>query len=154
MSQSSPIINILTYGLPGILARPIYKEYEYRISEIHNIWSKYQKYSILQNYAKTIESLLAISLFYKHIIGNFYGATGFYRRININSSTEHPIKIGTYTLDKKEFNKILAIQISFSKFQDKYQLSPSFFEFSETIDFLRKCIDLYNSKEYETNDTI
>lgn len=155
MPQTSSIINIFTYRLPRALAQPIYNEYEYRIREIQKIWSKgYPKYLVLQNHKQTIESLLAISLFYKYIIGNLCGAAGFYQRINVNGGSEHPIKIGAYILDKKEYNKILAIQISFNKLQEKYQLSSSFFEFSETIEFLKNCIDLYNTTEYETNDTI
>ena len=62
MSQS-PIINILTSGLPGNVTRPIYLEYDSRRRELDRIWANPENhYQGLQGYVSTVEALLAISM--------------------------------------------------------------------------------------------
>lgn len=62
MSQS-PIINILTSGLPGNVTRPIYLEYDNRRRELDRIWANPENhYQVLQGYVSTVEALLAISM--------------------------------------------------------------------------------------------
>lgn len=49
MSQS-PIINILTSGLPGNVTRPIYLEYNSRKRKLNQIWANPENnYHMLQN---------------------------------------------------------------------------------------------------------
>lgn len=58
MSQS-PIINILTSGLPGNVTRPIYLEYDSRRRELDRIWANPENhYQVLQGYVSTVEALL------------------------------------------------------------------------------------------------
>ena len=44
--------------------------------------------------------------------------------------------------------------IKFEQIQEKYQLTPMFFEFSETIQFMRNCKDLFYKRKDEENDSI
>lgn len=157
MEQSS-IINILTYRLPGNVTRPIYLEYNSRRRELERIWANPENnYQMLQNYVSTIEALLAISIFYRHIMGHMNGAVSFYKSVNRNSSNaenECAIKIGETILDSKQQRLLLSAVIKFEQIQEKYQLEPVFFEYSETIQFLRNCKKLFYKKEYEENDSI
>lgn len=157
MEQSS-IINILTYRLPGNVTRPIYLEYNSRRRELERIWANPENnYQMLQNYVTTIEVLLAISIFYRHIMGHMNGAVSFYKSVNRNSSdteNECAIKIGETILDSKQQRLLLSAVIKFGQIQEKYQLESVFFEYSETIQFLRNCKKLFYKKEYEENDSI
>lgn len=157
MEQLS-IINILTYRLPGNVTRPIYLEYNSRRRELDRIWANPENnYHMLQNYVSTIEALLAISIFYRHIMGHMNGAVSFYKFVNRNSSdmeNECAIKIGGTILDSKQQKLLLSAIIKFKQIQEKYQLAPVFFEYSETIQFLRNCKKLFYKKEYEENDPI
>ena len=150
MEQTAPLINILTYHLPGTITRPMFMEYNNRLREIGNIlaWEK-SAYRILQNYQTVVESLLAISLFYRHVLGHIHGATSFYKTVNSRNGCEKEsaIKVGRYVLDRVQQNHLLATVISFNEIQAKYQLYPAFYEFSETSQFLKNCKDLLNLKE-------
>lgn len=156
MQNNQAVINILTYGLSGLVTRPIYLEYNSRKKELDRIWArKSNHYQVLQDNASTIEALLAISIFYRHVMGFMQGATSFYKSVNKRCVGEEcAISIGKSVLDKKQQNHLLAAVIRFNQIQEKYQLTPSFFEYSETIQFLRNCMDLYNRPEYEKDDTI
>ena len=69
--EQSPLINILTFGLPGIVTRPIYLEYNSRRRELDRIWANPENhYQELQGCVPTVEALLAISLFYRHVMGH------------------------------------------------------------------------------------
>ena len=156
MQNNQAVINILTYGLSGLVTRPIYLEYNSRKKELDRIWArKSNHYQVLQDNASTIEALLAISIFYRHVMGFMQGATSFYKSVNKRCVGEEcAISIGKSVLDKKQQNHLLAAVIRFNQIQEKYQLTPSFFEYSETIQFLRNCMDLDNRPEYEKDDTI
>ena len=108
----------------------------------------------LKTYAETVENLLALCLFYRYVMGNITGGNELFIRLNRYSEEELPIVIGSYLLDKKESNRILAVSIELGKMRRRFQLDDYFFEFTETIDFLRNCIKLYNMPEYEIDDTI
>lgn len=85
------------------------------------------------------------------------GAVSFYKSVNRNSSNaenECAIKIGETILDSKQQRLLLSAVIKFEQIQEKYQLEPVFFEYSETIQFLRNCKKLFYKKEYEENDSI
>ena len=156
MSQS-PIINILTSGLPGNVTRHIYLEYNSRRRELDRIWANPENnYQMLQDCVSTVEALLAISIFYRHVMGHMQGAVSFYKSVERNSGREKEcaIKIGETIFDSKQQRYLLSAGIKFEQIQEKYQLTPMFFEFSETIQFMRNCKDLFYKKEDEENDSI
>ena len=156
MPRKNSLMNILCFGLPAEITQPACKEYDWRWAEIQRIWSNPENnYSLLQPYETTVENLLATSLFMKYVLGGLYGADDFFVRLNKqNQSGECPVKIGSYVLDLKARNHLLAIKISFDKLIHKYQLTSEFFTYSETIEFLRNCIDLFRTQEREIDDTI
>ena len=156
MQNNTPLLNILTTGLSGAVTRPIYQEYNSRRNELDWIWAKEEnKYQMLQSHVKTVEALLAISLFYRYVMGFMQGATSFYKSVNQHClDGECAISIGKGVLDKKQQNHLLAAVIKFNQIKEKYQLSPAFFEYSETIQFLSNCKDLYYQKEYEEEDPV
>lgn len=153
-----PIINILTSRLPGNVTRPIYLEYNSRRRELDRIWANPENhYQMLQDYVSTVEALLAISIFYRHVMGHMHGAVSFYKSVNQSSfgmENECSIKVGDMLLDSKQQRHLLSAVIKFEQIQEKYQLEPVFFEYSETIQFLRNCKKLFYTKEYEENDSI
>ena len=68
--KQTPFINILTYKLPSNVTHPIYLEYNSRRRELDRIWANPENnYQMLQDYISTIEALLAISIFYRHVMG-------------------------------------------------------------------------------------
>lgn len=157
MAEHIPIINILTFGLPGNVTRPMYLEYNSRRRELDRIWANPENnYRMLQDYTPTVEALLGISLFYRHVMGHMTGATSFYKSVNKNRERgkECAIKVGNTILDGKQLRYLLSAVIAFGQIQDKYQLYPAFFEYSETIQFLRNCKELFYQKEYEEDDSI
>ena len=152
-----PIINILTGRLPGNVTRPIYLEYDSRRREIDRIWANAENhYQVLQSYVSTVEALLAISIFYRHVMGHMQGAVSFYKSVNRNSGmmNECAIKVGEILLDNKQQKHLLSAVIKFNQIQEKYQLDSGFFEYSETIQFMRKCRELFYQEEYEKDDSI
>lgn len=57
---------------------------------------------MLQDYVSTVEALLAISLFYRHVLGHIQGATSFYKSVNANNGNASAcsIKVGNiYAID-------------------------------------------------------
>ena len=154
-----PIINILTGRLPGNVTRPIYLEYDSRRREIDRIWANAENhYQMLQSYVSTVEALLAISIFYRHVMGHMNGAVSFYESVNRNSSgmggNECAIKVGEMVFDNKQQKRLLSAIIKFTQIQEKYQLDSGFFEYSETIQFMRNCKDLFYKKEDEEDNSI
>ena len=146
MTNKTPLINILTSGLPGNVVRPLHQEYNNRRREIDRIWANPDNnYKMLQDYVATVETYLAISLFYRHILGHIYGATSFYKSVNANNrkDIECSIKVGNTVFDSQQQRHLLTAVIQFDKIQDKYQLAPMVFEYSETVQFLRNCKELF-----------
>ena len=156
MPRKNSLINIFCYGLPGVITKPICREYDSRWEEIERILNnqKYNNYLFLKQYTKTIENLLALCMFYRYVVGNIMGGYKLFNLINHYSEEERPILVGKYILDKKESNRILAVSIELENIRKRFQLDKCFFEFTETTDFLRNCINLYNTPEYEIDDTI
>ena len=153
----SPIINILTSRLPGNVTRPIYLEYNSRRRELDRIWANPENhYQMLQDYVSTVEALLAISIFYRHVMGHMQGAVSFYKSVNRNSgmNNECAIKVGGMVLDGQQQKRLSSAVIKFNQIQEKYQLDSALFEFSETIQFMRNCKDLFYKKEYEEDNSI
>ena len=143
--------------MPATITRPIYLEYKSRRGELDRIWANSENnYQMLQNYISTIEALLAISIFYRHVMGHMYGAVSFYMSVKQKSDMgdKCAIKIGDTVLDNEQQRHLLSAVIKFNQIQDKYQLPLVFFEYSETIQFLRNCKDLFYTKEYEEDNSI
>lgn len=156
MKGNTRLLDILTKGLSGTVTRPMYLEYNSRRRELDRIWANSNNnYQMLHDNESTVEALLAISLFYRHVMGYMQGATSFYKSVNQRcTGKECAVSIGKSVLDKNQQNHLLAAVIRFSQIQNKYQLAPAFFEYSETIQFLRNCKDLFNLPENEEDDTI
>ena len=155
MEQNDSLLKILTYKLPGAVTRPLFTEYNNRLRDISNIWSwEKSAYRDLKEYEPMIVSLLAMSLFYRHVLGHLQGANSFYKTVNQRSGEkESRISIGSTILDKKAQGQLEAIRISFKQIEDRYQIYPAFYEFSETAQFLRNCKDLLAIPEYEKDDS-
>lgn len=82
----SPIINILTSGLPGNVTRPIYLEYNSRKRKLNQIWANPENnYHMLQNNVSIIQALLAISIFYRHVMEHIHSAVSFYKSVKRKS---------------------------------------------------------------------
>lgn len=157
MNQLPPIINILTYNLPGSVTRAIYLEYNSRRLELDRIWANPENnYRMLQDYVPTVEALLATSLFYRHVMGYMQGATSFYKSVNQRARVEGEceIKVGRTIFNSVQYRHLLSAVIAFDEIKDKYQLTPVFFEYTETIQFLRNCRELFYQKEYEEDNPI
>ena len=143
--MESDLINILCYKLSGDLSRAVYNEYENRLNEIKQIWEYPQnRFIVLAPYSKTIQHLLAISTFYRRVLSGMDGACDFYKTVNkCKDKSESAIAIGKYRLDKSEYNKLLAIQISFNKLRDKFGIDEQLFNYTETEEFLTNCKNIF-----------
>ena len=151
MEQADSLINILTDRLSGTIKTPLLTEYNNRLREIGNILSwEESNYRVLLDYKAAIEALLAMSLFYRYVLGHIQGATSFYKTVNSKNGNEKEcaIKVARFVLDKEQQNYLLATVIAFNEIQVKYQIHPSFYEFSETSQFLKNCKDLLILGEY------
>lgn len=148
MTEKTPIINILTYKLPYDISNQIYNEYQSRIREALYLIKNYKTYKILEKDIKTVELLLALSIFYKRIIANFDAAVKFYGTISKMSNAD-TIKIGSYNLTGEEKNKLLAIVLNYKKIINKYSIQPFMMEYYETREFLKNLITLKSLMKYE-----
>ncbi len=122
MPNIPALINILTYGLPGNVTRPIYLEYNSRRREIDRIWANPDNhYEMLHEFLPTVEALLAISLFYRHVMGYMHGATSFYKSVNqkLGQEGENAIKVGKTVLDGEQQRYLLSALITFGRIQKK-----------------------------------
>lgn len=153
MPVKNSLLNILCKSLPGFVTRPMCNEFDARLNEIHRIW-KYPGNSFyeLQSYESSVDSLLALSIYYRHVLCNFDGTIGFYKTLNKKCDRECVIRIGNFDLDKNEYNRMLAVSITFDKLIRQYQISPSFFEYSDTLGFLKKCKELLYIPERSDED--
>lgn len=148
MPEESSIINILTYKLPFDLSRQIYNEYQDRLKEIKFITEKSKRYSILNDDIKTVELLLALSIFHKRVISNIDAATKFYNLVTKHGNAQS-IKIGNYELDGKEKNLLLAVVLSYNKLIHEYGISPAILDYNLTKEFLDKILLLKDFDDAE-----
>ncbi len=150
MSEKNRLLNTLCYELPGFLTQPMYNEFEGRKLQIIKIWeSGNEEYKMLRNYESIIDSLLAVCIYYRYVIGSMNGASDFFYYLNkqVNKKKDCNIRCGDFRLNRAQYNKMLSVNIDFDKIKDKYQLSNCFFEFSDTLGFLRNCKDLFYMPE-------
>lgn len=141
MAKETPIINILTYHLPYDLSNQIYNEYLNRIREANFFIDKIESYKSLQNDRKTVELLLAFSIFHKRVISNLDAAVKFYITVTKHSKAD-TIKIGCYDLTEEERNKILAVVMNYIQLTEKFSIPPLLMEYYETKEFLKNLIHL------------
>lgn len=155
MEEQSSVLDKLTYKLSGSVTRSIYLEYTSMRKEIDRIWAKPDNnYQMLQEYDSTVEALLAISIFYRHVMVHIEGAASFYTSINKKGikDKECAIRLGKSVYDYEQQRHVLAAVISFKELQEKYQIGARFYEYSDTLQFMKNCKDLFYMKEYEEND--
>lgn len=141
MAENTPIINILTYKLPYDLANQIYNEYQERLREANFIIANSRRYKRLEGDGKTIETLLALSIFHKRVISNLDAAIKFHGRVTRNSNATH-IKIGKYDFTWEERNMLQAIVISYNNLIARYKVPSSLMDYYLTKDFLWKLVIL------------
>ena len=150
MTKQSPIINILTYKLDYVLARQIFNEYQSRLKEASYLIENYKTYRTLKANIKTVELVLALSIFHKRVIANLDAAIKFYGTVNKISQSE-TIKMGSYSLTAQEKNNLLGVTISYEKLINKFSISLALMDYNETRDFLKKLIALKSNLRYAKN---
>lgn len=138
------IINIICYRLPYDLSNQVYNEFESRFKEA--VWfienSNYHKR--LRYHLKTVEILLALSIFHKRVISNLDAVVKFYGTVHTISNAD-TIAIGRYDLDSKEKNKLVGIVIHYRAIKNRFGLDDRVFEYYETKEFLNQVIKYRSS---------
>lgn len=141
MASETPIINILTYKLDYELTNQIYNEFQSRFNEAKFLINTYKTYKVLEPNIKTVELLLALSIFHKRVIANLDAAIKFYGTVNRISESE-TIRIGKYALNSKEKNHLLGVTMNYDALIKMFSISPTLMDYTETRDFLKKLISL------------
>lgn len=155
MAKETPIINIFTYGLPYELTHQIYNEFQERIRETLYLINNTDKYRMLKRNYKTVELLMALSIFYKRVIANLDAAVKFHGTV-LRLSQADTIRIGNYELTTDEKNKILGLLMSYQKLLRRFNISEAIWNYSLTKEFLSKIIYLKefgNVNDQEENST-
>lgn len=143
--------------LPREIANPMYNEYKSRLIEINYILENRESYKHLLQYKKTIELILALSIFYKRVITNIDAGTKFAGTVFKNSPAV-AIKIGTYNLTGTEKNRMIAIVMSYNSLLEKYNLTHDMIATTETKDLIKKIknlkwqLDNNDNKDFKNND--
>jgi hypothetical protein len=141
VAKETPIINILTYKLPYDLSNQIYNEFQNRYREATYLIANYKTYRNLESNLKTVELLLAMSIFHKRVIANLDGAVKFYGAVTSRSQA-NIIKMGSYDLTGVEKNKILAVVMSYNKIIERFSIPAYIMEYYETKELLKNLISL------------
>lgn len=149
MNRKTPIINIITYGLPYKLANQIYKEHAERLKEAKYIIDLPNKYQALKKDFKTVDILLALSIFHKRIISCLDGADKFYGTIT-RISDARTIVMGNYKFTGAEHNKILGLLINYRQIAEKFSIPKDLMNYDLTKDFLAKLLTLKNDLNVKT----
>ena len=138
--EKIPIINIFCYALPYDVSRKIYNEFHNRLSDCKYLVKNVEHYALLQNDLKTIELLLALSIFHKRVLANIDSAVKFYGKVT-EISDAHTISIGSYQLNIEEKNKMLGLLIHYRNLKRAYGIPDNLFDYYETLEFMRKVRD-------------
>jgi hypothetical protein len=153
--NTSNLINILTYKLPYDLANQIYKEYHDRHREVLFLIDNGNSFKNLKQDIRTVELLLALSIFHKRVISNLDAAVKFYGRVARNSEAT-VIKIGSYNFTLEEKNKLLGVVMNYNKIVARYGITDYLMDYYRTREFLEKVNSLKagfnnaNSKEQDS----
>lgn len=151
MDKETPIINILTYRLPYDLTNQIYNEYQERYREVIFLVDNANKFKNLKENLKTVELLLALSIFHKRVISNLDAAIKFYGTVSKYSQAE-VIRIGNYNFTGDEKNKLLGVVMNYHKLIEKFGIPTSFMDYYLTKEFLQKILDLKRNKNNGDSD--
>lgn len=127
--------------LPRDISLPMYNEYNNRLKEINFILENREAYKPLIEYKKTIEMILALSIFYKRVIAHLNSATKFATTV-FKMSSANAVRIGTYDLTNKEKERISAIVFNYNSLVQKYGLTIDILTTLETKDLLKKIKNL------------
>lgn len=144
MEGETQIINILTYHLPFDLSNQIFNEYQSRLKEANYFIDNIKSYKSLKPDIKTVELLLALSIFYKRVIANLDAAVKFYGTVTKYSKADI-IKIGSFDLNGEEKNKILAVVMSYNQLIRKFSIPSLLMDYYETKELLKNLINLKTS---------
>lgn len=134
------IINIMCYRLPYDLSNQVYNEFESRFKEATWLINHSHRFGVLRKDTKTVELLLALSIFHKRVISNLDAVVKFYGTVSKVGNAE-AISIGSYDLDVKEKNRLLAIVMHYKKIQERFGMPDWVFQYNETKQFLSYVID-------------
>lgn len=146
-NKKTPMINILTFGLPFKLANQIYNEYQARLSETKYLIGLTGRYKPLSEYIETVEILLALTIFHKRVISNLDAAVKFYGTVNSYSKVD-TIRIGSYNFTGDEKNKILGLTINYNKLQEKFRIPKNLADYELTKEFLVKVLSMLSDYKY------
>jgi hypothetical protein len=147
-NKKAPIINIITYRLPFKLTNQIYNEYKSRLREAKYMIKLYERYKPLAKYIKTVENLLALTIFYKRVISNLDAAVKFYGTVNKYSCSD-TIQIGSHNFTEKEKNKLLGLIINYNNLMRNFGLPINLNDYELTKEFLAKLLLLLKNPEYD-----
>jgi hypothetical protein len=150
-NKKTPMINILTFGLPFKLANQIYNEYQSRLSESKYIIDVSDRYKPLTEYIETVKILLALTIFHKRVISNLDAAVKFYEKVKGYSEVD-TIQIGSYNFTGDEKNKILGLTINYNKLKEKFRIPKNFADYELTKDFLVKVLSMLSDFNYGTDN--
>lgn len=143
MKSKSGIINILTYRLPYDLANQIFNEYQARLLEANYLIENYQFYSSLRENRQTVESILALSIFYKRIMSCFDGAIKFHEMVADKSGADI-VKIGSYSYTSQDSRRMLSVILDYSALIKRYRITADVMEYYETKELLKNLVTLMN----------
>lgn len=152
MAKQSPIINIITSQLPAALARPMYQDFTRRFDEARRMITRYDFYAPIRQNIGTVEYLLALSIFYNHVLANLDGAEKFFGRVTRQTQIEG-ISIGTYLLNGEEVLEIRRILIAYERLLFRFGLSPQVANFQRTHELLNQLVNIKNGENERRDNT-
>jgi hypothetical protein len=141
MAKEAPIINALTARLDGKLARQIYSEYQNRLREVTFLLSERDVFISLRREIRTIEILLALSIFNKRVIANFDAAVKFHITVS-ETGDSSTIRMGGFDLDDSERRKLSSVALSYRSLMKRFQIPEFVMTYETTWEFLQKIQDL------------
>ena len=142
--EQQSIIGVLCYRLPYELSNQLYNEYDSRLKEATYFINSTSYYKQLSKSIRTVEVILALSIFHKRVISNLDAALKFYDTVRRNSQTQ-TISIGSYDLTIEESKRIYGILIGYRDLRQRFGLTDEVFEYYETKQFLRQIINFKNN---------
>ena len=111
--------------------------------------NRYPRFRVLSQDIEAVEYLLALSIFYNHVIVNLDGAEKFFGRVTSNQQIEG-ISIGSYQLNSEEVHRIRGVVIGYQKLLRRFDLGDNLGNYQRTYEFLNILISrkqLDNARE-------
>lgn len=142
-ARRSPIINVITSQLPGQLVAPMFQDFTRRFDEAKRMINRYEFYQPIRQNLDTVEYLLALSVFYNHVIANLDGAEKFYGTVTQNQNIDG-ISIGSYILNRREVREIRRIIISYENLLSHFSLTPQIANYERTHELLNRLVRIKN----------